>query len=639
MEKVVGTAGHIDHGKTALVKALTGVDADRLPEEKRRGITIDLGFAETTIGDIHFGFVDVPGHERFVKNMLAGASGIDVVLLVVAATEGVMPQTREHFDISRLLGITSGVVALTKADLADEETIAMARLDVAELVAGSFLEKSPLIAVSSVTGSGIDDLRLALAEAAGAGKRKDNTLAMRLPIDRSFTMKGFGTVVTGTLASGTVTEGDELELLPQKRKVRVRGLQSHGRSLHKVSSGGRVALNLTGVDHSEIERGMTLGAPSVFHYTQAVDAHIEVLPNAARPLRTRQRVRFHIGTNEVLARLQVLNEKAEIPPGGRGFAQVRLESPVVAVAGDRFILRSYSPQVTIAGGVVLDPFAMRYRRREQPTAVARLSNLKDSLGDERELTRAFIQTSGETGITTEELSARLGMSGSVVGDLVAEGVKAGQITDTGVRYVAAAIFPDLRQRTFEAVNEFQKKEPLAKGIPRDVLREKAGARLTEDIFLAIISAEERSGRLTSTQGLIQIAGRSQQLGQKETEFVDMLTRTYSAAGLAVPKASEVISGAVDKTGVSSTDGQKLLRTLLDSGELVKVSDEFIFARAVIDELVARLRSHASSSGDRAIDVAVFKDLAGVSRKYAIPLLEYFDREKVTVRAGEKRVIL
>ncbi|HJQ34998.1 MAG TPA: selenocysteine-specific translation elongation factor, partial [Pyrinomonadaceae bacterium] len=347
---IVGTAGHIDHGKTTLVRALTGVDADRLPEEKRRGITIDLGFADLDLGDVRVGFVDVPGHERFVKNMLAGAHGIDLVALVIAADEGVMPQTREHFDICRLLGVASGLVVLTKADAVDEELLELVRAEAAELVAGSFLEAAPAVAVSARTGQGIEELKAALREAALNVPERSHETVTRLPVDRSFTMRGFGAVATGTLVAGELREGEELELLPVGARVRVRGLQVHGAAVRAAEAGQRTAVNLGGVETAEVERGMVLAPAGRLRPTQVLDAFVNVLADAPRPLRTRQRVRVHHGTAEVLARVAALEESGEIAPGASGLVQLRLESPVVALPGDRFIVRSYSPQQTVAGG-------------------------------------------------------------------------------------------------------------------------------------------------------------------------------------------------------------------------------------------------------------------------------------------------
>ncbi|HLM23577.1 MAG TPA: selenocysteine-specific translation elongation factor, partial [Pyrinomonadaceae bacterium] len=361
---IVGTAGHIDHGKSALVRALTGVDPDRLPEEKRRGITIDLGFADLELDDLRLGFIDVPGHERFIKNMLAGAHGIDLLALVIAADEGVMPQTREHFDICRLLGVQNGLVVITKKDLVDEEMLALVEDEARELVKGSFLENAPVVAVSSRTGAGLDELKVHLSKIGKRVPQRSLDFTMRLPIDRAFSMKGFGSVVTGTLISGKIIEGDELELLPAKINVRLRGLQVHNKPVHEAHAGQRTAVNLAGIDTSQIERGMVLAAANRLRTTQVVDVWIDVLPNASRAVRSRSRVRFHIGAAEVLGRVRVLEGSLQIAAGEGGLAQLRFEAPVIALHGDRFILRSYSPAATIAGGVILDPFAVKHRGRE-----------------------------------------------------------------------------------------------------------------------------------------------------------------------------------------------------------------------------------------------------------------------------------
>src|SRR5215813_10008849 len=354
---IVGTAGHIDHGKSALVRALTGTDPDRLPEEKRRGITIDLGFADLDLGDVRLGFVDVPGHERFVKNMLAGAHGIDVLALVIAADEGVMPQTREHFDICRLLGVQHGLVVITKRDLVDDEMLSLVEAEAKELVSGSFLNDAPIVAVSARTGVGLDQLKTTLKEIAQQVPTRSTDYVTRLPVDRAFSMKGFGAVVTGTLVSGEIAEGDELELLPRGMNVRVRGTQVHGRTVAKATAGQRTAVNLAGVDVAQLERGMVLAPVGRLRPTQIVDAWIDVLPGASRAVRSRSRIRFHAGAAEVLGRVRVLEAAGEISPGRGGLAQLRLEAPLVALHGDRFIIRRYSPAATIAGGTVVDPFA------------------------------------------------------------------------------------------------------------------------------------------------------------------------------------------------------------------------------------------------------------------------------------------
>jgi len=437
---IVGTAGHIDHGKTALVRALTGIDADRLPEEKRRGITIDIGFADLDLGEVRVGFVDVPGHEKFVKNMLAGAHGIDLVALVIAADESVMPQTHEHFEICRLLGVQHGLVVLTKKDLADEEMLALVREEVKELVAGSFLQAAPVVAVSSRTGEGLEELKSTLREIALQVPARSAEFITRLPIDRAFTMSGFGAVVTGTLIAGAIDEGDELELLPAARSVRVRGLQVHGAKVKRTTAGQRTAVNLTGIATSELERGMVLAPARHLRPTQIVDAHVTVLADAARGLRYRQRVRVHVGAAETLARVRVLEESAEIRPAESGFIQLRLEAPIVGVLRDRFIIRSYSPQHTIAGGIILDPFAPKHRARELADVRARLSALLE--GSREEKVAALVGNSSQ-GLNRSDIVARTGWRDQIVAAAVASARAQGLIAEASGQLLAPNTLADL----------------------------------------------------------------------------------------------------------------------------------------------------------------------------------------------------
>ena len=639
MDTIVGTAGHIDHGKTALVKALTGVDADRLPEEKRRGITVDLGFAEMSVGDVHFGFVDVPGHERFVKNMLAGASGIDIVLLVIAADEGVMPQTREHFDICRLLDIKAGIVVLTKSDLVDPETLELAKLDAAELVADSFLQAAPLIAVSSITNEGLPDLRDALVAEARSLARAENERVIRLPIDRSFSMRGFGAVVTGTLASGEINESDELELLPSGEKVRVRGLQTHGKPVKTALAGQRVAVNVAGIDHSKITRGMVLAEPNILKPTQIIDAEIEVLSDAARPLRTRQRVRVALGTSETLGRIQVLNSSAEIPAGEKDFIQVRFETPVVAVPGERFIIRSYSPQTTIAGGVVIDALAAKHRRKEFARASRNLRNLLSAGNEHIATVRLLIDAAETAGSSFAELQSRTALKSDILKSAIEENTKNGSLVVAGEVFVTADSFKALTKSVEAAIADFHKKEPLAKGISREALREKIAAYLPLDVFNAVITGLHSSCTVVIDKDTIRLAAHKTELSDEEAALSGKILASYIDARLEPSRLDEVLDQAIGSTRFSRTDARKFFQLHLDSGDIVKLADDFYFSKSEIDKLVSRLRQFADTTDARLIDVAKFKELAGVSRKYAIPLLEYFDRERITRRAGDKRLIL
>ncbi|HEX6124313.1 MAG TPA: selenocysteine-specific translation elongation factor [Pyrinomonadaceae bacterium] len=639
MDVIVGTAGHIDHGKTALVKALTGTDADRLPEEKQRGITIDIGFAELRTGDVHIGFVDVPGHERFVKNMLAGASGIDLVLLVVAADEGVMPQTREHFDICRLLRIRSGVIALTKTDLADADTLELARLDVAELVKDSFLENAPVFAVSARTGKGIPELSTGLAAAAIDVHRENEVYETRLPIDRSFSVKGFGAVVTGTLASGEIREGDELELLPAGRILRVRGVQTHGKATSSARAGLRAAVNLAGIGHDEISRGMTLAAPGSLTVTQVFDAEVEVLPDALRAMKSRQRVRVHLGTSEVLARINVMNEAQTIEPGKTAFVQFRLESSVAAANGDRFIIRSYSPQRTIAGGRVLDPLARRHRRSEGENIVEMLRELSTTTDGEGNVAEIFVRMSGEAGLRAESLRARTALHADALGKLLNDAKSRGQIVNANDLLISKSIFDKLEEDVFSAVETHHRNDKISRGISRETLRERVFKRTSPELFRAVTASLERAGRIVLDHDVFKLASHETRLSPAETTARDTLRKIYFEAELEVPKLDEALRDASSASGLDSKSTRKIFQLLITSGEIVAVTPEFYFSARVLDTLADRLREIARMSGDPMIDVAKFKEIAGVSRKYAIPLLEYFDRTRVTLRVGDKRQVL
>lgn len=641
MEIIVGTAGHIDHGKTALVKALTGVDADRLPEEKRRGITIDLGFAELDMGDLALGFVDVPGHEKFVKNMLAGAHGIDLVVLVIAADEGVMPQTREHFDICRLLETKSGLVVLTKADLADEEMLELVKLEAAELVKNSFLENAPMVPVSAKTGEGIAELKEILHRAALGIPNRKNENVTRLPIDRVFSVKGFGTVVTGTLVSGEIHAGDELELLPAGKKVRVRSLQVHGKAVERSAAGNRTAVNLGGIDTSEIERGMVLAPVETLGPAQSIDAEMEVLPGAPRPLRSRQRVRVHLGTSEVLGRLQIIDEKNEIAPGETGFAQLRLEAPAVAVPGERFVIRSYSPQVTIAGGKVLDNAAPRHRRKDFPGARARLAEMSAAVkaGDKTVQLKLLLHSSRERGLDKGELQARTGWQAEVLRQTLARAVDEGGAVDAGGVFLAPEHFAALAAKTLAEIEKHHLREPLSRGLLRETLRERLFSHLSVEVFHKTLARLEELQEIVAEKTLVRAASHDLELSSPDEEVRRRLLETYREAGLEVPVLENALDKISAETGVSSDHARRILQLLLGSGELVRVTPEFLFHREKLRDIIEKLRDHAAAAPGRLIDVGAFKDIAGVSRKYAIPLLEYFDREKITLRTGDKRTVL
>ena len=634
---IIGTAGHIDHGKSALVRALTGSDPDRLPEEKRRGITIDLGFADLDLGEVRIGFVDVPGHERFVKNMLAGAHGIDVVMLVIAADEGVMPQTREHFDICRLLGVQNGLVVITKTDLVEKELLPLVVDEAAELVGDSFLNGAAVVAVSSKTGTGLEQLRDELRKVALQVPARAPGLLPRLPIDRVFAMKGFGAVVTGTLVSGSIAEGDELELLPLHNRVRARGVQVHGKSVDRANAGQRTAVNLGGIETSAVERGMVLAPPATLRTTQILDVRLSVLKNAPRALRSRARVRFHIHAAEVLARLHVLNEGGQLAPGESGFAQLRLERPITAVSEERFIVRSYSPTLTVAGGHVLDPLATKHRGRDIGEVQRRLGILVN--GDASSRLTAFIESSAELGQRAADLAARTGWNASRLTTTLNEAIKAGSIVDCAGVFVTPTNFERMKQAALNEVSAHHKREPLARGLARETLRERHFTHTPVEIFRSVLGELEKVGLLVAEKDIVRTRGHVLELSQDDAELKDQLAEVYEKAGLEPPGLDEAMKTA----GFAATQrvhGRKILQLLLDGGSVVRVGGDLLFHRRPLEELIAKLKQFAlDHQADPSLDVATFKDLAGVSRKYAIPLLEFLDRERITRRAGDRRVIL
>jgi selenocysteine-specific elongation factor len=635
---IIGTAGHIDHGKTALVRALTGIDADRLPEEKRRGITIDIGFADLDLGnDIHAGFVDVPGHERFVKNMLAGAHGIDLVALVIAADESVMPQTREHFEICRLLDVRQGVIVLTKKDLVEEELLALVHAEVKEMAAGSFLEDAPLIAVSSRTGEGLDRLKAALREAGAQVPSRLHDFLTRLPIDRAFTMSGFGAVVTGTLIAGEINEGDEMELLPGGTHVRVRGLQVHGAKVKQAVAGQRTAVNLGGIETAAIERGMVLAALEQFRTTQIFDAHVQVLDGTPRPLRSRQRVRVHIGAAEVLARIKVLEPSGEVKPGESGFVQIRLETPIAGVLGDRFIIRSYSPQRTIGGGTILDPFVAKHRARDLGATRERLDALQN--GDRKQLVALFAKGAELHGLKRFDLAARTGWRKNVADIAIKEASEAGLVVDVGGVLISPSLFDEMKQKVLGDVKAHHQSEPLSRGLATEILRGRRFAHASPEFFRAVLSELEKESALAIEKDVIRLREHTRAVSGADAMLRDRLENIYREAKLAAPSIAEAFSRAGIEAA-KQQHGRKVLQVLIDAGSIVRVDGEMFFHREALDNLIKKVRSHAErESTGRAIDVPAFKELAGVSRKYAIPLLEYLDRERVTRREGDRRIIL
>ncbi len=626
---VVGTAGHIDHGKTSLVKALTGIDTDRLPEEKARGITIDLGFAFLEEPDgLTVEIVDVPGHERFVKNMLAGVGGIDLAMLVVAADEGVMPQTREHLAICSLLHIKSGLVALTKTDLVEPDWLELVRDDVASLVRGTFLEGAPVVAVSARTGAGLAELRAALRALALAVPPRVGDQLPRLPIDRVFTVKGFGTVVTGTLTAGRLAVDDRVEVFPKGLTAKIRGLQTHGRPVPEASAGQRTAINLQGLERAAVERGDVVGWAGSLVASTLIDATLELLPDAPRPLKSRDRVRFHAGTSEIMARVLLVGA-AELAPGERAFARVRLEGPLVALPGDRFVIRSYSPILTIGGGTVLDVDPPRVRRKG-PVLAAHLGVLEG--GTPEQVVEAHVRQRGGAGVRASALAARVPFGPerlrALLGRLEAEGRLVAIERDW---YLHADSLARLRTLTLEALEQFHRANPLKTGMSREELRGRAGAP-DEKIFAQLLDALETEGAVRAERDKVRLASHEVRLTVEQQRVVDQVEQDYLKAEAAPPSPEEALARA----GVVVDEEHELFQLLVESKKLVRVKESLFFhARAldaIQDKVVALLRER------KEIGPGDIKDLLGISRKYAIPLLEHLDARRVTARVGERRVL-
>lgn len=627
---IVGTAGHIDHGKTALVKALTGIDADRLEEEKRRGITIDIGFANLELpmpgGEtLRLGFVDVPGHERFVRNMLAGVGGIDLVLLVIAADESIKPQTREHFDICRLLAVRRGITVLTKSDAVDQETLAVVRAEVQDFLRGSLLGyPNPMVAVSSLTGAGIDDLKRELVKVAGEVPAKDSNAIARLPIDRVFTMKGFGTVVTGTLVSGTIEKEDEFEVFPTGKRVRVRGVQVHGKSAERAVAGQRAALNLAGATTEELARGMMLAPTSTFHATARVDVELSLLASA-KPLKDRARVHFHSYTSESIATVVLYGQK-QVGPGETAFAQLRLSEPALLLPGDRFIIRQFSPVITSGGGVVVENTPPK--RVKDGTDYARF--LK-TLSEESQagILRARVSASGAKGLSITEAVARTGWLTQEIVSRVSPSPEIVRISDI---FVFKQRLDLVRKDLVSALEAFHKRNPLVAGMSKEELRGQF-SECAPEVFEAVFNEALQAKKIELAGELVRLAGRGVVMKDEEAESKKIIESAFANAGLKVPALKDVLAGLkVDKARA-----QKIVTLLLRDKVLVKISDDLVFHRDALMDLRKRMAVEKAKS--LKLDVARFKDLTGVTRKYAIPLLEYLDREHVTRRVGDERVIL
>ncbi len=628
---IIGTAGHIDHGKTELVKALTGIDTDRLKEEKERGISIELGFAKLALPDGTLaGVVDVPGHENFVKNMLAGATGFDMVLLVVAADDGVMPQTLEHLAIVDLLGVKEGLVVITKADLVDEEMIELVKEDVAEAVRGTALEGAEVVVTSSRTGQGLEELRQAIARIAARVRERDSRGPFRLPVDRSFTLKGIGTVVTGTLWEGSVADGEEAEIQPSGKRLRVRNVQVHGQEVERAYAGQRVAMNLPGISKFEVTRGHVIGTPGYLHPTFMLDARLYLLPSCPKPLKNRARVRLHHGTAEVMARVILLGGKEELLPGQSTYVQFRLEKALVARYRDRFIIRSFSPVTTIGGGVILDTQPRKHKYHD--TTVFPALETRER-GEPAELVLLVLAEEGIP-LSRERLMMRLEIREEELDHALEKLVGEGKVTAIPAAreqlYVLPHVLEDLLSRLTELTDLLHSRDPLKPGVEKEVLRQQFQPTLDQEVFEVLLE-RATGGSLEVHAGKVRLKGQGRRLSEREEGQLEEISRRIRDGGFSPPTFKEL----VEILGVDRTKLRDLLQILQEKGEIEQVNPEYFLHRGKLRELEDKVRSHLEKYGKLA--VGDMREMFGVSRKYAIPLLEFLDRRRVTRREGDFRV--
>ena len=639
---IVGTAGHIDHGKTTLLKALTGIDTDRLEEEKRRGISIDIGFAHMELGSTPVGFIDVPGHEKFVKNMLAGIGGIHLVLLVVAADESVMPQTIEHFQICKLLEIPRGIIAITKKSLADEELLSVVEAEVHELVSGSPLEKAPVVAVDSVSGEGIELLKETLrqevekSEPTVAAARNAHRV-FRLPIDRVFTIRGHGTVITGTPYAGVVKKGESITVHPTGKSGKVRSIETFNQPSDLAIAGGRTALNLSGVEKEQLARGMIIARSDTFSPSSMVDALIHLLPSAPSALKNRGAIRFHHGSAELIGRVHLL-EGEELGPGSSCLAQLRFQSPTVCCPKDHFILRRYSPMTTIGGGVVLDANPRKHHKKELADAVGRLRKLASALKEKDQAIDSifadyFVRLGGYSGISLDDLVACTGLLEDHLLNLLQELDSVVLIQQEPVRAVYRADLEVLKDQIVKFLEQFHSGHPMAVGMSREELRERFFSRTPNSHFQFVLRNLEGEKKIRTSSSFVSLHAHEVTLDSEQEKLKQDILGLLDKKGLQPPSLDEILKTLPQETRYI----RDLYYFLLEQGELVRVSEDVVVAAAQITSLKTRLKNSFPSGNT--FSVPEFKDLFKISRKYAIPFLEYLDRERVTRRTGEKRVVL
>ena len=623
---IIGTAGHVDHGKTELIKTLTGVDTDRFSEEKERGISIDIGFAPYRLPDGQLaGVIDVPGHERFIHNMLAGIGGIDLVLLVVDATEGVMPQTREHLDILNLLQVKKGLVVITKVDLVEDEWLEIVVEDVGEALEGSFLEEAPVHCVSSITGEGIEGLRKAIDEMAQTVMEKDIAAPLRVPVDRFFSAAGFGTVITGTVLGGTVIPGQMVEVLPPGKEYRVRGVQVHGKQVERAFAGQRVALNLAGLEKKDVIRGSVVAEPGYFHLTRYCDARLTLLSSAPRPLINMAPVHFYLGTARVVSRMRLLGCE-ELAPGEEGFVQCRLDRPVVARRGDPFIIRSYSPMRTIGGGVVLDESPARHKRFREDV----LSKLKEL---EKDDPMPFVlQKLGEKHYSTvSDLAQLTQMAPQPLLEMMGLAEELGEVVRLDDVYVRIPVLERWESAIMDALDRYHKEKPLQPGMQRARLIGLLPGKPPQRMFDALLDRLLAKGWVEIDREFIRKAGYQPEPDSRQARQLKQIEDHFREAGLNSPPVKEI----GPTFGLKKDHEDDLLNYLLYRGVLIKISEEIYLHRDVYKKCLQALKAHFEEN--ESITLAQYRDLLETSRRYAQVLLEHADGMKYTRRVGDERV--
>ena len=639
---IVGTAGHIDHGKTTLLKALTGIDTDRLEEEKRRGISIDIGFAHMQLGDSRVGFIDVPGHEKFVKNMLAGIGGIHLVLLVVAADESVMPQTIEHFQICKLLEIPRGLIAITKRDLVEEELLSLVEIEVRELVQGSQLEKAPIVAVDSVSGKGMEVLTEALlqeiekSEQAITDAQRDH-LIFRLPVDRIFTIKGFGTVVTGTPYTGVLEKGDAVTVYPTLETGKVRGIEIFNQQADLAAAGQRTALNLSGLETEDLKRGMLISRSSTFAPSSMLDAIVHLLPTASKALKHRSAIRFHHGSAELLGRIHLL-EGDQLPPGKSMLAQLRLHSPTVCCPKDHFILRRYSPMTTIGGGVILDASPQKHRKKDLDQILVELRKLwsmlkAKGLHIDSALVEYLVKLHHSSGVSLPDLAARTGFLKSYLLDLLKGLDSVVLISQEPLLAVSRPALEKLKAQIIDFLADFHSSHPLIAGVPREELKERFFGKATNSYFTFVLNQLENDSKLQIKASTVSLHGQQAELSPQQAKARENILRLVRRTGLQPPTLDELLQ----RLPYDPSQVRDVYYFLLQQGELIRVSENIVLSPDRITFLKDQLKKSFPSG--HTFTVPEFKDLFRISRKYAIPFLEFLDRQRITRRVGDKRVVL